>query len=366
VLGIIGVGNPKRTTHMSDNYQLLPEWAQQEAVMLVWPDKYTDWEPWLDAVQNVYLQIIDSLNDANTGVVLLVRNEEIKNSLNSLSISSQVLIVDAQFNDTWIRDYGFLSCVDGSGMQAIEFVFNGWGKKFDATIDNQVNQNVLSQLCQRPIKSIDLVIEGGALEIDQYGTLLSTELCLTNPKRNGDKSIASYQLDFERFLGTKQSVVLRNGHLDGDDTDGHIDTLVRFTPDNGLVIQSAFNCPDDGHFEGLSALVKECQHTFPGHKIFELPLPYVVNLQGDRLPASYANFLISNQHILCPIYLQTEDKLALQVIQNAYPSFTIVPINCLPLVQQFGSLHCISMQIPCGILKPEILQSIANGVSVYE
>ena len=354
---------------MSDNYQLLPEWTQQEAVILVWPDEDTDWQPWLDAVQNVYLQIIGSLNQADTGIVLLVRKDEIKNCLNclnNLKISSQVLIVDAQFDDTWIRDYGFLSCVDGSRMQPVEFVFNGWGKKFDATKDNQVNQNVLSQLCQQPIKSIDLVVEGGALEIDQNGTLLSTELCLTNPKRNGNKSVASYQLDFEQFLGTKKNIILRNGHLDGDDTDGHIDTLVRFTPDNGLVIQSSFNRPDDSHFEGLSALVKECQHIFPTHKIFELPLPYVVNLQGDRLPASYANFLISNQHILCPIYLQTEDKLALQVMQHAFPNFTIVPINCLPLVQQFGSLHCISMQIPCGILKPEILQSIANGVSVYE
>jgi len=141
---------------------------------------------------------------------------------------------------------------------------------------------------------------------------------------------------------------------------------VRFTPDNGLVIQSAFNRPEDPHFEGLTALVKECREMLPNHQIFELPLPHIVNPQGDRLPASYANFLISNQHILFPIYQQTEDKWAIQIIQNAYPVFTIVPINCLPLVQQFGSLHCISMQIPCGILKPEVLQSIANGVNVYE
>jgi agmatine/peptidylarginine deiminase len=159
---------------------------------------------------------------------------------------------------------------------------------------------------------------------------------------------------------------LQNGHLEGDDTDGHIDTLVRFTPHKGLIIQSAFNRPADIHFEGLSALIKECQQVLPTHKIFELPLPYILNSQGDRLPASYANFLISNQHILCPIYQQAEDNLAIHVIQNAYPEFTIVPIDCLPLIQQFGSLHCISMQIPCGILKPEILRSLASGVCVYE
>jgi agmatine/peptidylarginine deiminase len=351
---------------MPDNYQLLPEWAQQEAVMLVWPDKHTDWQPWLDDVQNVYLNIIESLNQANTSVVLLVRSDEIERCKDRLKTSRQVLIVSAQYNDTWIRDYGFLSCANGSSLQPIEFVFNGWGQKFDATKDNQINQHVLSPLCQQPIKSIELVVEGGALEIDQNGTLLSTELCLANPKRNGDKSMLSYQQDFEQLLGVKQSIILRNGHLDGDDTDGHIDTLVRFTPDNGLLIQSAFNRPGDAHFEGLTALVKECLLKLPTHQIFELPLPHIVNSQGDRLPASYVNFLISNQHVLCPIYQQKEDELALQVIQNAYPNFTIVPINCLPLIQQFGSLHCISMQIPCGILKPEVLQSFANGVSVYE
>jgi len=351
---------------MTDNYQLLPEWSQQEAMMLAWPDKHTDWQPWLEAVQNVYLNIIKSLNQANTNVVLLVRSSEIENCKTRLNKSARVMIISADFNDTWIRDYGFLSCKGESSLRPIEFIFNGWGHKFDAAKDNNINQDVLSQLCQQPIISIDLVVEGGALEIDQQGTLLSTKLCLTNLKRNGDKSIVSYQQDFEKLLGAKQSIILLNGHLEGDDTDGHIDTLVRFTPDNGLVIQSAFNRPDNSHFVRLTALVSECRQTLPAHKIFELPLPSIFNSDGDRLPASYANFLISNQHILCPIYQQIEDKLALQVMQNAYPEFTIVPINCLPLVQQFGSLHCISMQIPCGILKSEVLQSFANGVSVYE
>lgn len=351
---------------MTDNYRLLPEWTQQDAVMLVWPDKNTDWQPWLNDVQNVYLTIIESLNQAKTNVVLLVRDSEIKNCLSKLIKSSQVLIISADYNDTWIRDYGFLSCANGDGLRLMEFVFNGWGQKFEASKDNGINQKVLSQLCLQPIESVDRVVEGGALEIDQDGTLLSTEFCLTNPQRNGDKSIVSYQQDFAQFLGAKQSIILQNGHLEGDDTDGHIDTLVRFTPDKGLVIQSAFNRPDDSHFDGLDALVKECRQVLPTHQIFELPLPHILNSQGDRLPASYANFLISNQHILCPIYQQEEDKLAMQMMQSAYPEFTIVPINCLPLVQQFGSLHCISMQIPCGILKPEILQSLANGVSVYE
>ncbi|MEP1447946.1 MAG: agmatine deiminase family protein [Paraglaciecola sp.] len=350
---------------MTETYRLIPEWAQQEAVLLVWPDHNTDWQPWLEEVQDVYLNIIKSLNQANTQIVLLVRDNEVSNCLARLNKAAQVLIVKADYNDTWIRDYGFLSCANESGLQPIEFTFNGWGHKFDAAKDNQINQLVLNQLCDKEIKSVDLVLEGGALEIDQHGNLLSTELCLTNPQRNGNKTLSAYQQDFEDFLGSNHSLILRNGHLEGDDTDGHIDTLVRFTPDNGLVIQSAFNRPNDDHYQGLAALVDECRQVLPTHQIFELPLPYIVNLRGDRLPASYANFLISNQHILCPIYQQAEDELAMQIMQKAFPEFTIVPINCLPLIQQFGSLHCISMQIPCGILKPEILQSFVNGVHVY-
>lgn len=350
---------------MTDKYQLLPEWAEQEAVILAWPDKHTDWLPWLEDVQGVYLEIIQSLSLADTSVILLVRSAELEDCRNKLDPTWRVMLVSANYNDTWVRDYAFLSCATRKGVQAIEFGFNGWGGKFDATQDDRVNQSVLGQLCQKPIKSMNLVLEGGALEIDQEGLLLSTEFCLSNPRRNGDKSIHSYERDFVKYLGATRSIILANGHLEGDDTDGHIDTLVRFTPDRGLIVQSAFNRPQDKHFQGLTALVNECAQAMPKHKIFELPLAEVTNLQGERLPASYANFLISNQHILCPVYQQPEDKLAMEVMGSAYPNFTIVPINCLPLVQQFGSLHCITMQVPRGILKPEVLQILSNGVCVY-
>ena len=351
---------------MTEQFQLLPEWAPQEAVLLVWPDNDTDWQPWLAEVQNVYLDIIAKLNRNNTPVILLVRENSLAACQSRLQTSAKVVFVKADFNDTWIRDYGFLSIKKDAEIFPIEFNFNGWGQKFNASKDNLINRQVLSHLCQRPIQSVDFVLEGGALEIDQDGRLLSTEFCLTNPKRNNDKTLSSYQQDFKQYLGARDTTILKNGHLEGDDTDGHIDTLVRFTPDKALVIQSAFNRPDDSHFSGLAALVNECKKAFPQHRIFELPLPDINNAQDERLPASYANYLISNQQILCPVYQQPEDELALQVLTKAYPNFDIVPVNCLPLVQQFGSLHCISMQIPTGILKPEILQSLSNGVYLYE
>ena len=351
---------------MKEHYTLLPEWTAQEAVLLVWPDVYTDWLPWLETVQSVYLEIIATLNQAKTSVVLLVRKSAIKSCKEKLSKEASVLLVQADYNDTWIRDYGFLTCSNGEAVKPIEFVFNGWGEKFPANKDNHINQAVLSQLCTLPIRSIELVLEGGAVEINQHGTLLSTALCLSNPKRNGLKSLEEYQQNFASHLGASKSTILQHGYLAGDDTDGHVDTLVRFTPNSGLVIQSAFNRPRDPHFSQLNALVDECVEAFPGHQIFELPLPNVINDEGQRLPASYANYLISNQHILCPIYQQKEDAIAIEKIQHAYPDFKIVPINCLPLVQQFGSLHCISMQVPEGVLKPEVLHSIEHGVYLYE
>ncbi|MCF2949015.1 agmatine deiminase family protein [Paraglaciecola aquimarina] len=345
--------------------QLLPEWVKQEAILLAWPDHQTDWRPWLNEVQNVYCDIIKNLMRSDVGVILLIRQSEVETCKKKLPANAKVLLVTADYNDTWIRDYGFLTTSRQGVMIPLDFTFNGWGKKFNANKDNRINQNVLASLCQQNIESVNLILEGGAIEIDQDGTLLSTQLCLLNSKRNGDLTIAEYKAQFSNQLGSKRNVVFEHGHLEGDDTDGHIDTLVRFTPNQALVVQSAFNRPDDSHYASLVALVEECHQAFPQYKVFELPLPFIKNAEGDRLPASYANFLISNEQILCPVYQQPEDKLALDIMQQAYPQYKIVPINCLPLIQQFGSLHCISMQIPVGTLKSNLVTQLAKGVSQY-
>lgn len=346
--------------------QLLPEWAPQEAVILAWPDQYTDWRPWLNEARQVYLDLIQTLNQAGTGVLLLIREQEVEGFRQSAGELSKVILLLADYNDTWLRDYGFLTCQSNLGMQPIEFTFNGWGNKFDASKDNLINGEVLAPLCNLPLQTFTEVAEGGALEIDEQGHLLSTKLCLTNPQRNGQLSLEQYQQLFSSSLGAKTVSIFEHGHLEGDDTDGHIDTLVRFTPDRGLVVQSAFNRPQDSHYLELSALVAECKTKLPEHQIFELPLPYILAEDGDRLPASYANYLISNKQVLCPIYMQPEDELAMSVLQQAYPQYTIMAINCLPLVQQYGSLHCITMQVPLGTLKEQVLAQLNQGVSQWQ
>lgn len=350
---------------MSDIPKLLPEWTPQEAVILAWPDEQTDWAPWLEKVEQTYIALVSAINKAGPGVILLSRAEHLERLRVLFDKNARVILVEADYNDTWVRDYGFLTCRHGSDNKPVEFVFNGWGNKFTADKDNQINKQVLAKLCKHQLTSYDTVAEGGALEIDEQGHLLSTAFCLTNPERNGDMSLVQYDALFSETIGAQQLTILTNGHLEGDDTDGHIDTLVRFSPNRGLVIQSCFNRPEDSHFEGLSALVKECRAGLEGHQIFELPLPLIKNAEGERLPASYANYLICNQHIIWPRYQQPEDLLAEEVLQQAYPDFTLIGVDALPLIQQFGSIHCISMQVPEGTLKSSVAEQLNSGITHY-
>lgn len=346
--------------------RLLPEWAPQEAIILAWPDANTDWCEWLGEVQNTYIDIICAINRNDTPVILLVKAEEIDDLSRRLPESARVLLVKSDYNDTWVRDYGFLTCQSGNGNVPVSFTFNGWGNKFDATRDNEVNTAYLSKLCTHSLVEVDAVVEGGALEINGAGCLLSTQMCLENPERNGDFSIEKYESIFTKYLGATETHILQNGHLEGDDTDGHIDTLVRYTPEGNIVVQTAFNRPEDAHFEGLNALKQECADLFPKVKIYELALPAIYNDAGERLPASYANYLISNNCVFAPIYGEPEDAQNIENLENAYPGFVIVPINCRSLVEQFGSLHCISMQVPTNTLLQEVISLMLKGVNLYE
>jgi agmatine/peptidylarginine deiminase len=347
----------------NQQYTLLPEWADQEAVILAWPHKYTDWIDNLEHAQECYLRLIEAINVANAVVILLCCEEEITHVEATLAKRNKVLILPTNYNDTWVRDYAFLTVSDNTKNYPVSFTFNGWGQKFNAELDNQVNLS-LAKLCQQNLLINPAVLEGGAVEIDENQHLLTTASCLYNPKRNGRMTKQQYESVFAEYLGAKVVTILNHGHLEGDDTDGHIDTLARFTPLMGIVLQGADNRPYDPHFADLYKLQYEVSQALPAHKIYSLPLPFVAKHSGERLPASYANYLIVNRHILFPIYGESEDDEALQVIQSAYPNYKIMPIPCLSLVQQNGSLHCITMQVPTNTIKPELIELAQTGVSV--
>lgn len=345
----------------TSQYTLLPEWAEQEAIILAWPHETTDWALNLAATKQCYLDLIANINACDVPVLLLCDKASKDEVKTLLPADARLAIIEAEYNDTWVRDYAFITVASGSEHVPLNFLFNGWGQKFKADKDNAVNA-MLSIYCRNEMRSIPVVLEGGAIEIDENQHLLSTQSCLLNPKRNGDMSIEEYRTVFKRFLGATEVTVFENGHLEGDDTDGHIDTLVRYTPLMGIVLQSCNNRPSDSHFEGLFKLKKEIQTCFPNYKIYELPLPNIQNEVGERLPASYANYLILNKHIIMPVYQEKEDQEAVDVLQNAYPNYTIRCVNCAPLIAQFGSLHCISMQVPTNTLKSEFIDQLQFGV----
>jgi len=361
------------------DYVLLPEWAEQEAVALAWPHRNTDWQDNLNAVQATYLTLIDAINACDVPVLLLCPANEVPSVealLNTpryhsnLQIAKQiirqmVMIIPCDYNDTWVRDYVFLTVSDNEFNYPANFQFNGWGEKFDAHLDNRVNDRLV-ELCQKPVVSYDFVLEGGAVEIDENQHLLTTSSCLLNPKRNGNKSTQEYEALFKNTLGAKRVTILQNGRLQGDDTDGHIDTLVRFTPLMGIVVQGANNRPQDPHFDALKRLENELITALPVHQLYSLPLPLIENNRGERLPASYANFLILNRNILLPIYGTLEDHNAISVIKRAYPNYEVYPINCLSLVQQGGSLHCSCMQVPEDTIKQHLSIQARSGVTVYD
>lgn len=344
---------------------LIPEWHPCEAVVLAWPHENTDWLPWLSQARQTLLAMINAINSRNAGVILLCRDLDIEQLKRQLANSAKVLLLTANYNDTWARDYTFLTCGPLAHPSPVEYEFNGWGNKFLADKDNKINRLALSSLCKKPLKTVPLVVEGGALEIDDRGHLLSTASCLFNPERNGEFSAAQYQASFEQALGAAQLTIFTQGHLSGDDTDGHIDTLVRYTPNKGLVIQTADNRPSDCHWGALQALADECAAKLPDHKQFLLPLPEIYNEDGERLPASYANYLLCNQALLAPIYNQPEDVQAIQVLSSAFPDYTVIPIDCSAIIQQFGSLHCLTMQIPVNTLKTDVVRQFEQGVTHY-
>ena len=250
-------------------------------------------------------------------------------------------------NDTWARDHGFITVEEFDGTKVLlDFQFNGWGQKFAAELDNQINRQLYEQeLVEGRYEShLDFVLEGGSIESDGRGTVFTTRCCLMAPHRN--QPLTQQQIDdrLKQYLGAERVVWLEHGSLIGDDTDGHIDTLVRICPDDTLLYTGG-----DGDHPDLDDMERELQalRTLDGqpYRLLKLPLPRPIYDDGDRLPATYANYLVVNGAVLVPTYNQPDlDQEAMRVVGLAYPDREIVGIDCRPVIRQHGSLHCCTMQ----------------------
>ncbi|WP_040516606.1 agmatine deiminase family protein [Gilvimarinus chinensis] len=340
-------------------FTLLPEWSPQAAVMLTWPHPDTDWVDILERVERVYVELSNII--VQRSHLLIVAPQIIHSHIQRLLIAkgistSRYKLFACATNDTWARDHGPLTVSDGKSTKLLNFVFNGWGGKFEASLDNQINTYLDgADVFSCAMQSIDWVLEGGAIEIDSVGTLLVTSACLLNPNRNPGDDKKRVEQRLTEYLGARKINWLESGYLAGDDTDSHIDTLARLGPDGALVYVGC-DAPDDEHYDELHQMEQQLQALTDAngkpYRLHRLPWPApIFDSDGHRLPATYANFLILNDSVLVPTYSDEADTEALAVIGRAFPGYEIIGINCLPLIEQHGSLHCVTMQIPHGAIE---------------
>ena len=265
----------------------------------------------------------------------------------------ELLVVGEPSNDTWARDHGFITLVDDQGhARLLDFCFNGWGEKFPAELDNAINRRLYDEgkVKGEYVDCLDFVLEGGSIESDGKGTVFTTSCCLLAPHRNQPMTKEQIEEHLKQELHAERIVWINHGSLTGDDTDGHIDTLVRICPDDTLLYMGCDN-PDDEQYAELHLMEEELK-TFrtiesKPYRLLKLPMPRPIIFEGERLPATYANFLIINGAVLCPTYAQPDlDAEALRLIGEAFPEREIVGIDCRSIIKQHGSLHCCTMQYP--------------------
>lgn len=340
----------------------LPEWTPIDSVLLALPNAATDWNYILDEAQQQYVRIVRALTYAKVHVVLLC--DDTCEAVSLLKECNQDLItyINIDYNDTWTRDYGPLAIVKDERLRAVDFGFNAWGLKFASDKDNLVNLHLSEKFVIMPEiyrNERDFVLEGGSVETDGEGTILTTTRCLCSPNRNGGLTKREAECELQRRLGATHVLFLDYGALDGDDTDSHIDTLARLAPGNSILFTGCRNV-DDPQFEEL--LKMRAQLTMfrnaegEPFNLIELPLPDAIyDEDGLRLPATYANYLVTDKVIFMPTYRQVaNDSLAMHTVKIAFPDHDVVGVDCTTLIRQHGSLHCATMQIPSNLFNPVI------------
>ncbi|MDD2582482.1 MAG: agmatine deiminase family protein [Desulfuromonadaceae bacterium] len=339
------------------NPRLPAEWEIQDGVLMAWPHEGTDWAYMLDDIRPVFADIIRHITRFERVLLTAPHAASVVDYLVEACVElTRVRIYEIPNNDTWARDFGPITVLFNNKPVLMDFGFNGWGLKFPANYDNVISKSLKLQGALLPnLNTIGLIMEGGSIESDGLGTILTTAECLLSPNRNPQLDKSEIEQALASLVGAKRVLWLTHGGLAGDDTDSHIDTLARICPDNTIVYQ-ACNNPLDEHFESLKLMESELKSfTAPDgspYKLIPLPLPRAIfDEEAHRLPATYANFLIINGAVLVPTYRDSEnDLMALERIGQAFPGREIVAIDCLPLLEQHGSLHCVTMQLPQGVL----------------
>lgn len=341
------------------NYIFPAEWHRQSCVQLTWPHADTDWQPYLDEIQETFVQIAKAVAQYER-LIIAARNTDDVRSLLEESLTAEemqrVSIYECDNDDTWARDHAFITLVGTEKdvpCRLLDFRFNGWGEKFDAGKDNAINRTLYNKGvfhgCER-IDCDDFVLEGGSVESDGQGTVLTTSVCLMAPNRNQPMTQDEVEAVLKERLCARKIVWLDHGQLIGDDTDGHIDTIARLCPGNTVLY---VGCDDDAdpQYTDLKSLEKQLREATNADgipfRLLRLPMPDAIHFDGERLPATYANFLILNGAVIVPTYDQPDnDALALSLVAEAFPGYDIIGIDSRIIIRQHGSIHCLTMQYP--------------------
>lgn len=331
--------------------RLPAEWERQGAVLIAWPRPDGDWQPYLDQVEPAYTALAAAL--ARHARLLVLADQPAQVATRLAGVPAQ--IIPATTNDTWTRDYGPITVLEADGRPCLlDFLFTGWGLKYPADHDNQATRRLhqagLFGAADHQVPG--LALEGGGIESDGAGTILTTTSCLLSPNRNPHLDRAGHVRALRRHLGAQRVLWLEHGQLEGDDTDGHVDTIARFCPQDTIAYVKCDD-PSDSHHAGFTALAEELARlrTRSGRPYRLVPLPWAAPMHapddGRRLPASYANFLALNGAVLVPTYGQVQrDAAALAAVATAFPGWQVEGVDCAPLILQHGALHCATMQLP--------------------
>ena len=336
------------------------EWHEQSAVQLTWPHEATDWRPILKKVTRCYLDMAKAISAHERLIIVSPEPKRVRLLLEEKLATEnlqRITFCEAPTNDTWARDHGFITLLAPDGPHLLDFKFNGWGEKFPAELDNNICRRMAEQniLKGRYENHLDFVLEGGSIESDGCGSIMTTSQCLLALHRN--QPLTKEQIE-ERLLATlyaERILWLDYGYLSGDDTDSHIDTLARFCPDDTIAYVQCLDESDE-HYAELQRMEVQLKgfRTMKDKPYRLIPLPMAKTCydeDGTRLPATYANFLVINGAVLMPTYGDpTNDIKAEEQLHKAFPHHDIVGIDCRPLITQHGSLHCCTMQFPKGTM----------------
>ena len=329
--------------------RLPAEWEGPAAVLMAWPHSGTDWADMLSEVTGCYVELVSAIADAGAPVIIVA--PDTSEPLRLLAHVKGVRYVELPTNDTWTRDYGPITVTAGGKPRLLDFKFNGWGLKFASDRDNLVTSRLAANGILRADydNCLRYVIEGGSIETDGQGTILTTSSCLIDPNRNGMSRREMENL-LGQLLGARRVLWLDHGSLAGDDTDGHIDTLARFAAPHTILYVGCADSADE-HYTDMTLMRHDLEAlrspAGQPYNLVELPLPRpIFDENGSRLPATYANYLVCNGRVIMPTYGQHDlDTLAARIISVA-TGMDVSAVDCRPLIRQHGSLHCATMQLP--------------------